>query len=53
MSLTVVVDGRNWGVYRYEKGGNAPEQARSESFTPSVWFFSTKAEAERLVDALK
>ena len=30
-----------------------PEQARAETFTPSVGFFSSKAEAERLVDAFK
>jgi len=54
--LTVVVDGKFWGVHRYEKDKDkkfVPEQARAETFTPSVGFFSSKAEAQRLVDTLK
>jgi hypothetical protein len=54
--LTVVVDGKHWGVHRYEKDKDKPlipAQARAEAFTPSVGFFSSKAEAERLVAAFK
>jgi hypothetical protein len=54
--LTVVVDGKNWGVRRYEKDKDkkfVPEAARAETFTPDVGFFSSEAEAQRLVDALK
>lgn len=54
--LTIMIDGRHWGVHRYEKDKNmpfVPEQAQAESFRPSVGFFSSRAEAERLVDALK
>lgn len=54
--LTIMIDGRHWGVHRYEKDKNmqfVPEQAQAESFLPSVGFFSSRAEAERLVEALK
>jgi len=54
--LTVVVDGKYWGVYRYEKDRDkqfVPDAARAETFAPGVGFFSSKAEAERLVTALK
>ena len=53
--LTVVVDGKYWGVRRYEKNAApfVPEQVRADTFTPNVGFFSSKAEAQRLVDALK
>jgi hypothetical protein len=54
--LTVFVDGKPWGVHRYEKDKEkpfVPEQARAETFTPDVGYFSSKAEAQRLVDALK
>lgn len=54
--LTVVVDGKYWGVHRFEKDKDkpfVPAAARAETFTPAVGFFSSKAEAERLVDALK
>jgi hypothetical protein len=54
--LTVVIDGKFWGVYRYEKDKDkpfVPEVARAETFKPGVGFFSTKAEAQRLVDAFK
>jgi len=54
--LTIVVDGKHWGVFRYAKGtatkGVAPV-ACAETFLPSVGFFSSKADAQRLVDALK
>lgn len=53
--LTVVVDGKFWGVRRYEKDKNkpfVPAAARAETFQPDVGFFSSRAEAERLVDAL-
>lgn len=54
--LTVVVDGKCWGLRRYEKDKDkpfVPPQAQAETFTPDVGYFSSKAEAERLVDALK
>ena len=54
--LTVVVDGRNWGVLRYEKDKEkmfVPEQARAETFLPEVGFFSSGAEALRLSDTFK
>jgi hypothetical protein len=54
--LTVAVDGRNWGVRRYEKDRDkpfVPEAARAETFLPDVGFFSSEAEAQRLVDAFK
>jgi hypothetical protein len=54
--LTVVVDGKYWGVRRYEKDKDkpfVPEQARAESFLPEVGFFSSEAAAQRLVDAFK
>ncbi len=54
--LTVVVDGKYWGVRRYETDKDkpfVPEQARAETFVPDVGFFSSEAEAQRLVDAFK
>ena len=54
--LTVVVDGKYWGVHRYESEKDkpfVPEQSRPETFTLGVGYFSSKAEAQRLVDALK
>ncbi len=54
--LTVVVDGKYWGLQRYRKGKATTEipcQVCAETFIPDVGFFSSKAEAERLVDAVK
>jgi hypothetical protein len=54
--LTVTVDGKHWCVFRYEKDKNkpfVPADARAETFKPGVGFFSTEAEAKRLVDAVK
>ncbi|HVK14023.1 MAG TPA: hypothetical protein VM597_35095 [Gemmataceae bacterium] len=54
--LTVVVDGKYWGVHRYEKDKSKPlipDECRAETFLPSVGFFSSKADAERLVDAFR
>lgn len=54
--LTVVVDGKYWGVRRYEKDQDkefVPGQARPATFTPHVGFFSSKAEAQRLVTAFR
>ena len=52
--LTIVIDGRYWGLFRYEKGGEfVPEQARAESFTPDVGFFPSREYAQQVVDALK
>jgi hypothetical protein len=54
--LTVVVDGKYWGVRRYEKdkdNKSVPDQARAETFRPNIGFFSSEAEAQRLVDAFQ
>lgn len=53
--LTITIDGRHWGVHRYEQTENnlVPEQCRAKTFAPGVGFFSSKAEAQRLVDAFK
>ncbi|HVJ83281.1 MAG TPA: hypothetical protein VNC50_19610 [Planctomycetia bacterium] len=54
--LTVVVDGKCWGVRRYEKDAAkkfVPEPARAESFQPDVGYFSSEAAAQRLVNAFK
>lgn len=54
--ITVVVDGKCWGLQRYRKGKptrELPPQICAETFQPDVGFFSSKAEAERLMDALK
>lgn len=54
--LTITVDGKNWGIRRYEKDKDkpfVPEQARAASFTPDIGMFSSKVEAQRVVDALK
>jgi hypothetical protein len=53
--LTVLIDGKYWGLFRYEKapGDFVPEQAQADTFTPDVGFFSSKVEAERLVNAVK
>lgn len=52
--LTVTVDGRHWGVARYEKDAAkpfVPDQSRAEAFVPSVGFMPSKPEAERLAGA--
>ena len=54
--LTVVVDGKYWGVRRYEKDKEkmfVPDQAQAETFLPDVGFFSSEAEAQRLVSAFQ
>jgi hypothetical protein len=54
--LTIVVDGKHWGVYRYEKDKDKPsiaEEVRAETFRPSVGYFTSKVEAERLANAFK
>jgi hypothetical protein len=54
--LTVTIDGKHWGLIRYEKDKNkqfVPEQCRAESFVATVGFFSSKWEAERVVDSFK
>ena len=55
-SLTTAVDGKFWGTHRYAKVRDklgVPEQARAESFAPTLGFFTSKAEAERVVAALR
>lgn len=44
--LAVFVDGQYWGAWKVEK-------AKPDAVKPSAGFFSTKAEAERVVDACK
>jgi hypothetical protein len=54
--LSVLVDGKYWGVHRYEKDQSkpfVPAGARAESFVASVGFFSSKAQAQRLVAAFE
>ncbi len=54
-TLTVMVDGKPWGVHRYEKDPDkqfVPASARAETFELSVGFFSSRAEAGRLVRSL-
>lgn len=54
--LTVVVDGKCWGLHRYESDENTPfvpAQARAKTFEPDVGFFSSRAEAERVANAVK
>ena len=54
--LAVIVDGKCKNIYRYEKKRDkpgAPRQTWAEIFNPSVGFFSSRAEAQRLVDAVK
>jgi len=43
-------------VYRYEKDKDKPsiaEEVRAETFRPSVGYFTSKVEAERLANAFK
>ncbi len=54
--LTVLADGKHWGLHRYEKDKSkesVPVQARAETFAPTVGYFSSKSEAQRLVDVFK
>lgn len=54
--LTVVIDGRPWGLHRYEKDSDkpfVPQQCRAESFLPEVGFFSSRFDAQRVVKAVQ
>jgi hypothetical protein len=54
--LKVAVGDKYWGSHRYEKDKDKPNiapECRAETFTPFVGFFSSEAEAQRLVDAVK
>lgn len=54
--LTVLIDGKYWGLYRYEIDPEkpfVPEQARAATFAPEVGFFSSKGDADRLVASLE
>jgi hypothetical protein len=54
--LTVMVDDKPWGLHRYEKDKDkpfVPTQCRAETFLPEVGFFSSRYEAQRVVDAVK
>ena len=46
MLLAIFVDGRYWGTGHFQK-------ARADRFTPSAGFFSSRAEAERAVEAAR
>lgn len=52
--LTVLVDGKYWGLRRYEKDKNkpgVPPVTLAENFNPDVGMFSSKGEALLLMDA--
>jgi hypothetical protein len=53
--ITVTVDGKHWGWrwYVIDKDKQASEHVRAEKFLPDVGFFSSEAEAQRLVDTFK
>lgn len=54
--LTVMVDGKPWGLHRYEKDKAkpfVPESCRAETFLPAVGFFSSHAEAQKVANAVK
>ncbi|WP_425618185.1 hypothetical protein NA78x_001884 [Anatilimnocola sp. NA78] len=54
--LTVVINGKYWGLRRYEKkqdGPEVPTQSQAETFLPDIGFFSSQAEAERLLAAVR
>jgi len=54
-ALAVAIDGKCWGgAMRYEKDPNTPRiapECRAATFTPSVGYFSSEDDAQRLVDA--
>ncbi|WP_254513395.1 hypothetical protein [Anatilimnocola floriformis] len=52
--LTVLIDGKYWGLRRYEKVDKpgVPPVTLAENFTPDVGYFSSKGEALLLMDAL-
>ena len=54
--LTVKVDSKYWGWQHYDKRKDkklVPAQVRAETFVAEIGYFSSKAEAERVVDAFK
>lgn len=56
LMLTVVVNGKSWGTHYYVKDQGAkfaPTQTPAKTFRPSVGFFSSETEAQRLVNALR
>ena len=55
--LTLLIDGKRWGgMWRYEvdetKKG-VPPQCRASSFSPTIGYFSSRAYAESIADALR
>ena len=54
--LTMVIDGKKWNLYRYEvdedKSG-VPPSAKASQFNPMIGMFSKKAEAEKVLAALR
>lgn len=54
--LTVVLNGKYWGLRRYERNPDqplVPVQARAETWSLDVGFFSSEGEAERLAAAFR
>lgn len=54
--LTVMIDGKPWGLHRYEKDKDkpfVPASCRAESFLPEVGFFSSSYEAQRVAQGAK
>lgn len=53
--ITVVVDGKCWNIRRNEPSNEQSGYSKSiwaKYYSPSFGFFSSKAEAQRIVDAL-
>lgn len=54
--LTAMIDGKPWGLFRYEKDKEkpfVPEQCRAATFLPEVGFFASSFQAERVASAAK
>jgi hypothetical protein len=53
--LTVLVDGKYWGLRRYEKVDKpgVPPVTLAENFSPDVGYFSSKGEALLMMDAFE
>jgi hypothetical protein len=54
--LTMVIDSKKWNLYRYEldedKSG-VPRSSRASQFNPMIGLFADKAEAEKVLAALR
>jgi len=53
--LTVAVDGRFWGIHCYstDNNDNVSEQCKAQNFNPFIGFFSSKDDADSIVNAFK